>query len=74
MKINVKSETLELYSSLLPYGSQKEIAQRAGVTVQSVSLFLSGKTRSKRVEDAVLDYITEISQNRQAKLRKAGLL
>lgn len=68
------AEDRELYKSMLPHGSITVIAERIGLSKQAVSQFLNGKTNSKTVENAVLDYIVELKQKRNAKLRKAGLL
>lgn len=73
-KFKVDSETLALYRSMLPYGAQKEIAIRIGVREASISDFLAGRLHSWRIENAVLDYIADVRADRQAKLRKAGLL
>lgn len=51
----------------LPHGIGKVIAERAGVTEQSVSKFLTGKTRSWKVEKAVLEIISELEDLRDGK-------
>ncbi|WP_295714187.1 hypothetical protein [Mucilaginibacter sp.] len=48
----------------LPHGSGKVIAKIAGVNEQSVSKFLNGKTRSLKLEKAVLEFIAELDQQR----------
>ena len=73
-RFKVDSETLGLYRSMLPYGAQKEIAGRIGVRDASICDFLAGRIYSRRIEDAVLDYIAEVRADRQAKLKAAGLL
>lgn len=73
-RFKVASETLELYRSLLPYGSQRVIASQIGVRESSVSDFLAGRMYSRRIEEAVLDCIADIRATREAKLKKAGLL
>ena len=74
MKFQLNPGTLEQYRSMLPHGSKNVVAARAGVTTQSISMFLRGDMYSKRIEDAILGYVAELNKDRQAKLRKAGLL
>lgn len=74
MKFKLNSETLEQYRTMLPHGSKKEVATRAGVTTQTLSLFFKGDLYSKRIEDAILDYVAELNKERKSKLRNAGLL
>lgn len=74
MKNTVNSETLNRYRSQLPYGTMMLIAQKAGVSRQSVSAFLTGKSYSRNIELATLDIISELKKERETKLRKAGLL
>jgi Bacterial regulatory proteins, lacI family. len=62
------------YKKLIPYGYKSVVAERAGVSRQSVTAFLNGKTCSKKIEDAVLDVLAELKTERENKLRKAGLL
>lgn len=62
------------YKRLIPYGYKSIVAERAGVSKQSVSAFIQGKTCSKRIEDAILDVLAELKAERDEKLRKAGLL
>ena len=68
------NNSIEAYESMLPHGAKNEIAIRAGVTRQAVSQFFSGRTRSRRIEDATLLYIAELKREREIKLRNAGLL
>jgi transcriptional regulator with XRE-family HTH domain len=65
---------IEAYKSMLPHGSMSRIAERAGVTRQTVSQFFSGRIHSRRVESAILDYLAELKNEREIKLRKAGIL
>ena len=65
---------IEVYKSMLPHGSMSRIAERAGVTRQMVSQYFSGRSHSQRIENAILDYLAETKKERDAKLRKAGLL
>lgn len=73
----MKNDTMniiEVYKSMLPHGSKAIIAKRAGVTNQAVSLFFSGRNKSKRIEDATLQYIAELRADREKKFKDAGLL
>ncbi|MDL2319907.1 hypothetical protein LJC45_02105 [Alistipes sp. OttesenSCG-928-B03] len=65
---------VEVYKSMLPFGAISIIADRAGVSRQSVHAYLSGKSRSQRIEDATLNYLAELRKERKQKLKKAGLL
>ena len=65
---------VKVYNSMLPHGAKNQIAKRAGVSRQSVNSFFKGKTKSKRIEDATLDYLADLKEERESKLRKAGLL
>lgn len=73
-RFQVDPKTLEVYRSMLPYGAQKEIAERIGVRDASIADFLAGRLNSWRIESAILDYIADFHAKRQAKLEKAGLL
>lgn len=48
--------------SKLPHGSKKEIAERLGVRQGTVSQFFKGKSNSRRVLQAVVDYILEMEE------------
>ena len=74
MKITVDPATLRAYRLQLPHGTQVLIAKRAGVSRQSVSAFLSGKSYSRNIELATLDIIAKLRKEREIKLRNAGLL
>ena len=74
MKTENKKKKLELYNSNLPRGYKKEVAKRAGVSRVSVSCFFSGKNNSVKIENAVLDIISELKKEHKEKLRAAGLL
>ncbi|WP_370860942.1 hypothetical protein [Parabacteroides faecis] len=62
------------YESLIPYGYKSVIAERSGVTRQTVSAFFKGRTNCKKIEDTILDVIAELKNQKEAKLKKAGLL
>ncbi len=49
----------------IPYGYGKKIAAEAKVTPRSVSLFLSGKTNSIKIELAALKIIAELNDEKQ---------
>lgn len=62
------------YESLLPYGYKSIVAKRANVTPQTVTSFFKGCTRNKRIEDAILEILSELKEERDVRLKKAGLL
>lgn len=62
------------YESLLPYGYKSIIAKRANVTPQTVTAFFKGRTNNKRIEDAILEILSELKEERDIQLKKAGLL
>lgn len=74
MKKTVTNEKLEFYRAMLPHGTIKITAERAGVTTQSIRNFLNGRNESLRVENAILDIIAELQAERNERLKKAGLL
>ncbi|WP_147332497.1 hypothetical protein [Bacteroides uniformis] len=55
--------------SMLPYGSQAEIAQKLGVSRISVYQYLAGYRNSNRIEKAVVDRFEE-EKNKQKALRE----
>lgn len=73
MKKVANKEKLEIYRSLLPYGAQKEIATKLGVSVQAVCNYLKGRQGSERIETAILEKIAEVKEARQRLLKRAGL-
>lgn len=73
MKKVINKEKLEVFRSLLPQGSQVEIAKELGVTVQSVSQFLKGKNKSERIETAILEKIAEVREKKLKLYKRAGL-
>lgn len=52
----------------LPRGYGKKIALRIGVSEQSVSRYFSYRQNSERVENAVLDILVELSDEKRRKL------
>lgn len=69
----INAETLEILRDALPRGAQKEIAIELGVSVQAISQFLRGKTRSEQIEIAVLEKVAEIRARKIKLYKKAGL-
>ncbi|MHB8207788.1 helix-turn-helix domain-containing protein [Mucilaginibacter sp.] len=49
----------------IPHGFGKIIAEKAGVNQCSVSKFLNGKTKSWKVENAVIEIIKELEAKRE---------
>ncbi len=74
MKLDINKEKIDLYESVLTYGSKKQIAKLANVSVQAVSRFFSCKGNSAKIEAATLEYIAQINKDRKRMLKKAGLL
>ena len=62
------------YEELLPYGYKSAIAKRAGCTRQTVSAFFKGRSKSKKIEDAILEILAELKLEREEKMRNAGLI
>ena len=48
----------------LPHGFGKVVAEKAGVTQQSVSKYLNGKVKSWKIEKAGLEVIAELEKQR----------
>lgn len=62
-------EDRKFIQSMLPYGSQAEIARNIGVSRITVNQYLSGLRNSERIEAAVVDKVEEIKRKRE-ELRK----
>ena len=73
-RFQIPVELREYYRSQLPRGAQKQIADRIGGREASVTDFLAGRRHDWRVEEAILDYITDFQEKRYDKLQRAGLL
>lgn len=54
----------------LPGGYQKEIAQRAGVSLAAVSRYLNNKNNNNKVEIAVLELLAELSDKKKELLNR----
>lgn len=54
--------------SQIPHGYVKVIAKKAGVSLNSVSLFLNGKSNSLKVELAALEVLSEVNAKREKAL------
>ena len=52
----------------LPYGYQKNVAERAGVSISCVSNYLKGLNNSEKVEMAILEILAELSDRKKALL------
>ena len=59
---------------LLFHGSCFIIAEKAGVTNVSVSRWFSGKTNSKKIENATIDLCVENKKSTKQMLKKMELL
>jgi hypothetical protein len=70
---NERKELLKLYSSQLPRNTKHIVAERIGISRQSVSCFFAGKNKSRRTEIEVLKLIAELKSEREELLKKAGL-
>lgn len=73
MEKKSNSDILEIYRKSLPHGYIKKIAKESGVTVASVQCFLRGKTKSQKIELAILRKIAELKEEREELLKRAGL-
>lgn len=56
--------------NMVPHGCGKIIAEKAGVSQRSVSLFLNGKNNSYKVEKAVLETLAELKTQQKELLEK----
>lgn len=56
--------------SLLPYGYQKLVAEKAGVTAETVSRHFTGKTNSVKVEMAALEILAALNTKKQTLTQK----
>lgn len=50
--------------SKIPHGYSKVIAQKAGVTQKSVSMYLNDKLNSHKIEMATLEVLSEIGKSK----------
>jgi hypothetical protein len=64
IKLN-KNMTRKELKEKIPYGYIKIIALKAGVSTHSVSLFLSEKTNSTKVELAALEVVSDLEQKKR---------
>ncbi|MFZ4547550.1 MAG: hypothetical protein ACOYN4_08950, partial [Bacteroidales bacterium] len=56
----------------LPHGSCKLIAQKVGVSQQSVSYFFMGNMNSERIERAAVNLYAKVKREEKARLAKLG--
>jgi len=56
--------------NLIPHGYGKVIAERAKVTPRTVSLFLTGKSKSIKVEMAALEVLAELNTKKNTLSQK----
>ena len=49
----------------LPYGAQKEIASKLGISPLSVNQYLSGIRNSSKIENAVIGKYEEVKKRRE---------
>ena len=57
----------------IPHGYKKIIAEKAGVKQRSVSMFLTGKTNSYKIEMAALSVLAELADNKKVFTERIGL-
>jgi len=65
-RIRIKNE--------LPHGSQKLIAEKSGISRVSISNWFAGRKPASRVENAILDFYIKYKNERDKRLKEAGLL
>jgi len=65
-RIKIKNE--------LPHGSGRLIAEESGISSVSISGWFNGRKPAARVENAILDYYIKYKNERDEKLKAAGLL
>lgn len=68
-KSSKKMDIKEL-NSKIPYGYRKIIAGKAGVSINSVSKFLNGKTKSDKIERATLRVLVDLSNQKNEMLKQ----
>lgn len=51
---------IEELKAKIPYGHIKIIAEKAGLTPKSISLFLNGKSKSRKAKMAVLEEVNRL--------------
>jgi len=69
----VTDEQKKMIAGQMPIGYQREIAEKGGVSRACVSNWFTGRTKSRKVEYAVLDYYIEHKMKLEAKMKAAGL-
>lgn len=58
---------------LLPHGSKKLIAERAGVSVSAVSSYFNNRFSSEKIEIAALEVASEVFNKKKALLEQLNL-
>lgn len=72
MKKRIPKETLDAYRAMLPSGTQKIVAAKAGVSIASLNNFFNGRNDSWKIEKAILCVVAELRDEREELLKKAG--
>ncbi|WP_312340618.1 hypothetical protein [Sphingobacterium sp.] len=54
-------KNIENVKKKLPHGAQKEIAEKSGKTIYTVSRVLCGKSNNKEVLKAIHEYVLEMN-------------
>jgi len=58
----------------LPHGAFTEIAKKSHFSQCTISFWFSGKSNSSKAENIILDYYIKYKNERDEKLKAAGLL
>lgn len=69
-----KDERLMIYNSELPHGYQKIVAEKAGVSRQTVCKFLQGKSDNFKVEEIIIKEIASIRKVRKDLLKENEII
>lgn len=60
--------------SILPHGSIKEIANRCGVTIFTVSRVVNGHSNNTKVKRGIADYLNELAEMEESIANKSKAL
>jgi len=67
-------EDRKLIRKKLPQGSGKKISEMSGISMVSVSRWMTGKTNSLKIENAAIELLIKLNKDRDRTLKKIGLL
>jgi predicted transcriptional regulator len=56
--------------SMIPHGYVNQIADRVGVSYQSVSQYFAGKLNSEKIENAALEIAAEVKEKKESLIKR----